>query len=185
MLPPNETRRMMVLNGRPSSTPPFGSPTNRHRSVAVMFRLHHYLRWSGEAQSASVSVAQARCALSYPNLISFFFGTWEGNLTHRPCDITSIFDCETRTAVRVRIRGVVVRIRVNDTAIRIRTVVRPQHHTGAMPTSAFCYFPSVGQPMADNALYASTLAALTMVPLKARREPRSEFIFEEPLYAPV
>lgn len=112
------------------------SPTYRHRSVAVIFRLHQH-GWSGEAQPASDSLAQARCAVSYPSNFFPFPGEGQGKCSPSPCDISSIYDCEPRTVVRVRIRGIVVRIRVNETAIRIRTVVRPQHHTRAMPASAF------------------------------------------------
>ena len=38
---------------------------------------------------------------------------------------------KTRPDGRVRVRGDDIRIRVNETAIRVRRMVGPQHHTGA------------------------------------------------------
>ena len=38
---------------------------------------------------------------------------------------------KTRPDARARVRGIATRTRENETAMRIRTIVRPQHHTGA------------------------------------------------------
>ena len=37
--------------------------------------------------------------------------------------------CKARSVVRIRGTGIVVRVRVRDTAIRVRAVVRPVHNT--------------------------------------------------------
>lgn len=37
--------------------------------------------------------------------------------------------CKARTDIRVRSAGIVVRVRVRNTAIRVRAVVRPVHNT--------------------------------------------------------
>ena len=41
----------------------------------------------------------------------------------------SLFDCQPRTDVRVRVRRIVVRVQVRHTAISVRVVVRPIDHT--------------------------------------------------------
>ena len=139
----------------------------------------------------------------------------------------------------MRIRGIVIRIRIRDTAIRVRIVVpaidhtaygklyqdakllifpptqaiilkisckatifqrKPQHHqvpakilkffdrlTPVIPRLSFCRFaPAFRASLyaaSLNALYATTLCALTSLPRKARREPTYACAYEASLFA--
>lgn len=51
-------------------------------------------------------------------------------------------DRKPRPDVRIDVRGIVIRIRIRHTAIRIRVVVRPIDHTGLLGKSAFSIFDS-------------------------------------------
>lgn len=180
---------------------PYLPPSQRRRDFPPPSA---WMVWRGSASLGQPCASTLRRVVPENNFFPF---RERGKAKMFPASLRHIFfyDCEPRTVVRVRIRGIVVRIRVNETAIRIRTVVRPQHHTRAMPASAFLLslpplgwraasissvvhhyiyiyvktlIPS-GQPMADNALYALTLAAFTISPLKASREPEFELVNEE------
>ena len=48
-------------------------------------------------------------------------------------------DRKPRPDVRIDVRGIVIRIRIRHTAIRIRVVVRPIDHTGLLGKSAFTF----------------------------------------------
>ena len=95
---------------------------------------------------------------------------------------------ETGTVVRIRVRRIVVRIHVGDTAIRIRVVVRTLHHTGTSQTAARFSFPRCRGKEFDLPSYfreltregvwpcshradALSIYAISIFPLKARREP--------------
>ena len=48
--------------------------------------------------------------------------------------------CKPGTDIRVHVSGIVIRIRIRDTAIRIRVVVRPIDHTGLLGNPPFFMF---------------------------------------------
>lgn len=47
--------------------------------------------------------------------------------------------CKPRTDIRIHVSGIVIRVRIRHTAIRIRIVVRPIDHTGPLGKSAFLF----------------------------------------------
>ena len=47
--------------------------------------------------------------------------------------------CKTRPDVRIHVSGIVIRIRIRHTAIRIRIVVRPIDHTSPLGKSTFIF----------------------------------------------
>ena len=103
---------------------------------------------------------------------------------------------EARPVVRVRIRRIVVRIDVGDAAIRIRVIVRAEHNPGPPPTVSTCFFDSSagmlrhrigsacgrGRAGAD-APCTPTAYDISMVPVKARRDPRLARAIAESLFA--
>lgn len=47
--------------------------------------------------------------------------------------------CKPRTDIRIHVSGIVIRVRIRHTAIRIRIVVRPIDHTSPLGKSAFLF----------------------------------------------
>ena len=85
---------------------------------AAIFHFFHYFRKCSEAQ----------------------FAKDDSKTTHgcyRSLKYNSTFNSvgEPRPDMRVRVRGSVIRIRIRNTAIVVRVVVRPQNHTSS------CKFP--------------------------------------------
>lgn len=105
--------------------------------------------------------------------------------------------CKPRTDIRIDVSGIVIRVRIRDTAIRIRIVVRPIDHTGPLGKSAFLFISymslrvegrtwfalaprfsllaSLVSPIYSTAciaINADTDVATLIFPLKASREPK-------------
>ena len=92
--------------------------------------------------------------------------------------------CEAGPVVRVRIRRIVIRIDVGDTAIRIRVIVRAKNDTSTPSTVSTCflrfkcwcapapYLKNGGGRAGADAPCTPTAYDISMVPLKARRDPR-------------
>jgi hypothetical protein len=60
--------------------------------------------------------------------------------------------CEARPDIRIRVRGIVIRVHVGDTAVRIRIVVRAVDHAGASACLyLYCFLRDVRGDAPDHA----------------------------------
>ena len=103
--------------------------------------------------------------------------------------------CEAGPVVRVRIRRIVIRIDDDDAAIRIRVIVRAKNDTSTPSTVSTCflrfkcwcapapYLKNGGGRAGADAPCTPTAYDISMVPLKARRDPKFAFEADATSYA--
>ena len=103
--------------------------------------------------------------------------------------------CEAGPVVRVRIRRIVIRIDDDDAAIRIRVIVRAKNDTSTPSTVSTCflrfkcwcapapYLKNGGGRAGADAPCTPTAYDISMVPLKARRDPLNALVTDASLPA--